>query len=380
MIDMKNNSFSTMSSFNNYLKTFPKITLLTYGESNLAISPEIKTSLINLLLDDNDKYCHAQGAEEIRTVIIDYENSKMGTSFNKDNILITNGATESLYLIIKTLLKEGDEVILFSPYYPEYKELITINKLKKSIVKLNKNYQIDEKELLKKITKKTKMILINTPSNPTGIILDNESLSIINKIVKKYNLYLIIDQVYDTLAYQNMAYLKQDDINNKVVIVNSLSKSHNLTGWRLGYCIGDVEIINNLAHLKQTMNVCMPLFLQKVIKYVLPIKNDYKKEYRSNINIIYKTLRELDIDVIYPDAGFYLFFNIENFKMDSLSFCIKLATEFNIGLIPGIYFEKDNYVRISCILKHSEMIKINKKLKKALLKIKKEISSIPLVK
>ena len=373
MIDMKNNSFSTMSSFNNYLKTFPKITLLTYGESNLAISPEIKTSLINLLLDDNDKYCHAQGAEEIRTVIIDYENSKMGTSFNKDNILITNGATESLYLIIKTLLKEGDEVILFSPYYPEYEELITINKLKKSVVKLNRNYQIDEKELIKKITKKTKMIIINTPSNPTGIILNDTSKSIINKIIKKNNLYLIIDQVYDTLSYINMTYLRQNEINNKVVIVNSLSKSHNLTGWRLGYCIGDIEIINNLAHLKQTMNVCMPLFLQKVIKYVLPIKNDYKKEYRSNINIIYKTLRELDIDVIYPDAGFYLFFNIENFKMDSLSFCIKLATEFNIGLIPGIYFEKDNYVRISCILKHSEMIKINKKLKKALLKLKKEI-------
>ena len=371
MITMSKNHTSTMSSFNNYLKSIPKITLLTYGESSFNILPEIKTSLINYILDNNDKYCLANGDENTRKIIIELENKKMNTSFNINNIIITNGATEGLYLTFKALLKENDEVILFSPYYPEYSDLTNIHNVKKVVVKLDDNYQINDKELVKKITKKTKMILLNTPNNPSGVILNKESLSTISKIAKKYNLYIVLDLVYDALTYDKMTYLQQKETDEKVIIINSLSKSYNLTGWRLGYCIANDKIIEKMTYIKQTMNVCMPLFLQKTIKSSLLLKSNYTHIYKKNVDLIYKTLCNLKIKVLYPQAGFYLFFNIDEFNMTSIEFCKLLAEKFQIGLMPGAYFEKDNYVRISCILEYKKMIIVNKKLKKALIQLKR---------
>ena len=368
MINKK--EFNSMSSFNEYLLTIPKIDLLTYGEPSFKIDKEIKHCLVNNILEENDKYVSSNGLISVREEIANYENKKLLSNYNKDEVLITNGATEALYLSMK-LLKEKDEVILFSPYYPEYEKLTELFSLKKVVVKLNDTFQIDEKELKNKITKKTKMIIINTPNNPSGVILNENSLSIIHHYVKKYNLYLLVDLVYDTLSYKKMYYPYFEDIKDNLLIVNSLSKSHNLTGWRLGYLLSNQSVITKLTDIKQYLNICVPKFLQLVIPRCLHLKNDHIDEYYQNVVLLYKMLKELKINVTFPDAGYYLFFDISSFNIDSLSFAILLAQKYQIGVIPGIYFHKENYIRISCIKPYKEMMIIQSKLKKALKEIKK---------
>ena len=217
------------------------------------------------------------------------------------------------------------------------------------------------------------MIVINSPNNPSGTILNEDSMLIIKNIVKKYNLYLISDQVYDSLSYKDMIYPYNQDIKDNIIIINSLSKSHNLTGWRIGYMLSNKKIINHLTSIKQYMNICLPGFMELTLKKCLKLKNKNIKEYHQSVTLIYKTLKEFNIDVTMPDAGYYLFFDISKFKMNSLTFALKLAEEYKIGVMPGIFFHKENYIRISCIKPYKEMLQTQSKLKKALKELTKKV-------
>ena len=366
-----NISKSSISEFNNYLKTIPNIKLLTYGEPYLSPNKEIKNELIKYILEDNDHYISSSGLVDIKNAIAEHEYKKAGIKYSNDEIILTNGSTEALFLAFSTIINPNDDVVLFSPFYPEYESLIELCGANKKVVKLDELYQINKLELQKKLSNKTKLLVINNPNNPTGVILNEKSIETIYFLMKKYNFYVLLDNVYDEIIFDKIFYLrKYKEIKERLLICNSLSKSHRLTGWRLGYLIANKEIINNACKLKSMMNICLPSILVNVVKFAINQQVEIEV-YEKNIKYATKKLEKMNIHFVKPNGGFYIFFNIERFNLNSIDFCKKAAEEYQLGLLPGTFFNQENYVRLSCSCSFKTLTNALKSLNKMINNIKK---------
>lgn len=362
---------SELSLFNQYLASLDDMTLLTYGESDLEVNKLIKTQLIDSLLQKNDKYSPSQGLLKVRNLIANIENKRHNLCLIEENVLLTYGSTEALFLSLSSIINPDDEVLLPLPCYPLYKDIITYLKGKITYVKYDQNFQIDINDLKNKISIKTKAIILNYPNNPTGIYLNKDVIYEIKKLVIKYNVVVIIDNVYEEIIFtntNNIVTLLQD-IDN-LVIVNSLSKSKSLTGWRLGYLIANKNIISLSKKLHEMISICMPHFLMESMISALtsPCNVSY---YKNNADYVFSFLKKLKLNVIKPDGGFYVCFSIKEFNMDSITFCKYLAENYHLGLIPGKFFSLDDYVRISISCDYKKIYQGMKKLNRAIKELKR---------
>lgn len=357
---------SAMAQFNDYLKSIPGIRLLTYGEPYAPTDASIKEALMGAVLSDNDHYGSALGSLNARKAICRHENIKLSGSYEAENVIVTNGSTEALFLMFQTLLNPNDEVLLIAPFYPEYTALIEYCQCKAVIVKADAAFQPDPKSIAKKITGRTKLLVLNYPNNPTGALLTKDVTDGLYRLVKKYSFYILLDHTYDEILYQKGSGLYEyPDLRQRIVIVNSLSKSHRMTGWRLGYALAEKEIISQAAKLKSMLNVCCPPFLSESMIYALntPVETD---EYRNNIRYTLLFLRKCKAEVEEPQGGFYLFFRIRNLTEDSVAFCKKLAEVYYVGLMPGAFFGYESYIRLSCAVSYRDLKRALKQLKKAI--------------
>lgn len=367
-------SESLLSKFNNEISLIDNITLLTYGESDIPVSKNIKTQLINSLLSNNDKYCSSQGLLSTRNVIINLINNKYNTSFNEENILLTYGATEALFLTISSIINKNDEVLIPKPCYPLYDDIVKYIGGKTIYIKYDNNYHIDINDLKNKINKKTKLLILNYPNNPTGICLNQIEINEIKKIIIKYNILLILDNVYDEIIFNTQPnILNEKEIINNTIIINSLSKSQSLTGWRLGYLIANKKIVSLTKKLHEMITICMPYFLMDSMKYAL-INQINVSYYKKNSDYVINILKKLHLKYIKPEGGFYVCFNIEEFNIDSVSFCKLAAYQYKLGLIPGNFFNFENFVRISISVDYKKLVIGMKKLKKTIISLRKNIA------
>lgn len=363
--------FSELSLFNSELKSIPNITLLTYGETDYPIDKNIKSELINSILQNNDKYSPSQGILELRKNIAKKENEKYNLNINEENILITNGSTEALFLALSSLINPNDEILLTTPTYPLYEEISTYLKAKIMYIKYNDDFEIDVNDLSKKISHKTKLIILNYPNNPTGKTLSNKTINELSKLLLKYKTLIILDNVYEDITFhKNDTLLNIVELHKQIIITNSLSKSKGLTGWRLGYLIGDKTLIQLATKLHELINLCIPKFMMTAMDYALstPINIDY---YKKNSSFIYNHLTKLKLNPIKPDGGFYVCFSIKEFNMDSISFCTLISKKYKLGLIPCSFFSLEGYVRISIASNYKTLQIGMKKLKNAINDLRK---------
>lgn len=362
---------SKMSLYQENLLKTKDILLLTYGESDLPVNKEIKSALINSLLDNHDKYTSSYGLLSLRKIIADKINKKYDLNYNYENIIITNGATEALFLSLSSLINDNDEVIIFKPYYPEYLQILNYLHAKINIIDCDNEFNPNIEYFIKIISHKTKLIILNYPNNPSGKILNQETLLILKKYLLKYHTYIVLDNVYDEIIFEkNNTLLQFNELKKQFIIINSLSKSQQLTGWRLGYLICDKEIIDLTYKLKNMINICLPHFLMNAMEISLNLKIELSY-YKANMIYAYNYLKKLKLDVFKPQGGFYLIFKIDKFKMSDLEFCTYLADNYQVGLLPCSFFGINNYVRLCFAVDTKKLITSLNRIKKCLKAINK---------
>ena len=237
---------------------------LTFGQPDFNTPKVIKEAAKKQIDLNRTRYESARGNDLLINNITEYEKNHNNYSYSTDEVVITNGATGAIYIALCTLLNKDDEVIIPCPYYPEYEPVVTRCEAK-VINYFNEqfDYQLDYDTLENLITPKTKCLILTSPNNPTGVILNDKSIEVAYKLVKKYNIYLLLDNCYEQLVYDKIAnFSKYPDIKDYILICQSFSKPYAMTGWRLGYLLAPKYFIDAAVKLHQYLNVSITSFIQ----------------------------------------------------------------------------------------------------------------------
>lgn len=351
---------------------------ITSSMGNIEFSEKSKYSPINLGIGDIDittdnliikkamndaingytHYTDPLGLDSLRESICKYHrNNFKNYLFSKDNVLITTGACHGLYLLIKTITNPNDEIILIAPFFPVYIDSISLSNGITKIVetKFSNDFQIIKEDLEKVITKKTKAIIINSPSNPTGVCYNLKSLEILREIALKYNLLIISDEVYDFFSYEKefLSIYTLPNMKDRTVVIRSFSKNFAMTGWRIAYNIGPKKIIDCMSSINENIIYSAPSISQRCAIYALKdfkrLKNLLVPIFKKRIEYSYKRIQNIYyLNCFKPQGGIYLFVNIQKTKMTSDEFSKFLIDNYGILVISGKKFGAEGFIRIAC--------------------------------
>ena len=342
---------SGIRRFTYMVKDTPGACGLTIGEPDLNTPEDIK-SAAKAALDANDThYPPGNGYAYTLKAISDYESAEHGLDYKPEEIILTVGATEALFASLKTILNPGDEVIVPTPAFLLYEALIQLCGAEPVRLPTERNrYQIDPEQLRAAITEKTKAIILTSPNNPTGCIYTRETLNAIHAVLRDLPVFVLCDDVYRSLVYSGEyhSFAEFRDMRDRIIVVNSFSKPYAMTGWRLGWVMADAPIADRIQVVHQYAVTSVPAFVQPACVKALetdvsPVREIFKKRR----DYVYKRLIDMGLEVQEPEGAFYMFIKIQRFGLDSLTFCERMLKEGLVGVIPGVYFGTEGYMRLS---------------------------------
>ena len=337
------------------------------GEPDFNTPENIINAAIKAMQEGNTKYTNVNGILPLREAICKKFKEDNGLIYKPSQIVVSTGAKQSLANVFLAILNPGDEVIVPNPYWVSYPELIRLADGKAVFVESNEtySYKFTKENLEKVVTEKTKAIILNTPNNPTGTIYNREELIQIAEFAKKHNLIIVSDEMYEKLIYDGESHVSiasvSDDAYERTIVINGLSKSYAMTGWRLGYCGATEKIAKLMTNIQShmTSNVCS--ITQYAAIEALNGPQDKVKEmiaeFEKRRNYMANTLEEMNnLSIIKPQGAFYIMINIDKCLgkeingekiNDSMDFSAKLLEDEKVAVIPGKAFGLDNYVRVS---------------------------------
>ena len=327
----------------------PDCVLLSIGEPDFD-TPEIVRQAAKEALDAGlTHYPPTPGVPAFLEAISEFERKK-GYDYAPNEIVATIGATEGLSLVFRGILNPGDEVIVPTPYFGMYRQIIELaGGVMVPLDTAGDDFQITKEKLLAAISPKTKGILLNSPNNPTGVCYHQETLEMLKEELKKREIFVVCDDVYDRLVYKPCKSFAQfRELKDRMIVVQSFSKPYAMTGWRLGWCLADAPIRDRMQIFHQYAVVSAPAFVQPACAAALESDASSMTElFRKRRDYVYQRLTDMGLEVQKPEGAFYMFINIKKYGMDSLTFCEKMLKEGLVGLIPGVYFGTEGYMRLS---------------------------------
>lgn len=361
----------------NMAKKYDDVIDFTLGDPDVQPHPNIKEAGCRAIMEGKTRYSQNAGLLELRQVISDYYIRKEGLSYDPaTEILVSVGAMEGLYLALLSLLNPGDEVIIPAPYYVNYVQMTTMCGGVPVIIDKPTTEPLifDVADIEAAITEKTKAIIINTPANPSGKIISWGKIEQIAAIAKKYDLYIITDEVYKCLIYGDMGFrsiVAIDGMRERTVLVNSLSKEFCMTGWRIGYVLAPSEIISVMTKLQENVAACAPLPSQYAAIEALSSSTDYSAEMKT----IFSQRRDILVQGINaisglsctpPDATFYLMVDISETGLKSFDFAVQLLETIHVAVVPGVTYGEscDKYVRMAFTLGEDKITEGIQRIKK----------------
>lgn len=356
MINKMNKSIFTLEEshirkFNGYARSNNAKYFLTLGEPDFDTPQVVKDATVLAIQNNETHYGASSGLLELRKKIVSFEKQLNKVAYTPEEVIITNGSTEALTASLLCILEKGDEVIVPTPAYPQYKEIVNFAEAK--YIPLNtmgNNFEISEEMLETVRTDKTKCIIITSPNNPSGHIMSDQSLEVIHQFVIKNKIFVICDDCYNQLIYgeRRLGLSKFQDIKENIIVCQSFSKSYSMTGWRVGYLLAQENIIKQIFKFHQYSVVAQNTFVQKGALAALDVDiTKYIASYQRRRDYVYKRLKEIGFEVELSEGAFYLFPSVKQYGLNSLEFCEKLVTQKKVALIPGRFFEADDYIRIS---------------------------------
>ncbi|MDE5592140.1 MAG: pyridoxal phosphate-dependent aminotransferase, partial [Helicobacter sp.] len=329
------------------------------GEPDFDTPKIIKEEAIKAIESGFTKYTAVAGIEELLQAISNKLKKENNLEYSPKEIIVSNGAKHSLFNIISALIQKGDEVIIPAPYWVSYPELVSYSMGTNIFIHTTQenNFKITPQQLKEAITPKTKMLILTSPSNPTGMVYSKEELQALSEVLKNTNIWVISDEIYEKLVYDgrfiSVGSLSTDMLE-RTITVNGLSKSVAMTGWRIGYLATKdkklCKLINNLQS-QSTSNICS--ITQKASMAALNGKADEEIEkmrlaFKARRDFAYERLNAIKgLNVKLPDGAFYLFINCQEIQPDSMLFCKELLEKAGVAVVPGIGFGMDGYFRFS---------------------------------
>ena len=315
---------------------------LSIGQPDFDVPDEIKDVAIDSIRDGFNSYTVTQGIQELRDAVCEDYRSRHGVEF--EDILITSGVSGGLTLAFIALIQEGDEVLLTDPYFVMYKHLTNLFGGKPVFVDSYPDFAVRAEKLEEKVSPKTKMLVINSPANPTGRVYSADELREIAEFARKHDLLVISDEIYDHFIYDepHETFAKYYE---KTLLLNGFSKSSAMTGWRVGYAAGPHNVIEAMKTLQQYSFVCAPSFAQKAGIAALNLDISKKiEEYRTKRDLIYEGLIG-HFEVEKPGGAFYIFPKAPG--GDGVKF-VEKAIERSLLIIPGnVFSEQNSHFRLS---------------------------------
>lgn len=332
---------------------------LSIGEPDFNTPWHVRQAGIDSLEKGKTYYSPNRGFVELRKSITNYFNRRFNVKYNyEDEVLVTVGGSEAIDLCVRVLVGKGDEVLIPQPSFVCY-EPITIMAGGKPVIietKENNNFKLTAKNLEDHITKNTKLLILPYPNNPTGAVMRKEELEEIAKIIKKYNLLVLSDEIYGELTYGNerhVTFSSIDEMRERTIIVSGFSKTYAMTGWRLGFSLGSKDIIDNMTKLHQFSIMSSPTTSQyAAIEALNNGDNDIesmKSQYDLRRRFIVDGFRKMGLYCFEPEGAFYVFPCIRSTGLTSNEFCEKLLKKEKVAIIPGTAFGDcgEGFVRVS---------------------------------
>ena len=338
---------------------------LSVGEPDFNTPEHIIQAGKEAMDDGFTKYTAGSGMIELRQAICEKLLVENGLTFTPDQVLVSNGEKQSLYTVCQVLFDRGDEVIVFSPYWVSFPEFVRLADAEPIIVSTDPNSQFEPNfnELISKINSKTKGMIINSPSNPTGGVWSNNAINKILEISKQNNLIVISDECYEKLVFdgQYVSTEKLNNYNTEVLTCMSLSKTYAMTGWRIGYTVGNHDIIRAMSKLQGQATSCANSIGQKAAitaltgdqKCVENMRNKYKERRDLMIGLL-KEIKGINCAVpggafyAFPDFSYYLGKNYNGEKInDSFKLCDYILDVAKVVTVPGDGFGAPGHIRFS---------------------------------
>lgn len=359
---------SPLRAFNDMAHKEGAELFLTLGEPDFHTPQQVKDACGVALENNKTFYAPTMGVAELRREISAFEKQLNGVDYDENEIMVTTGSTEAIMSALFAVVNEGDEVIVPVPAFSMYKPVIEL--CKGRYVELNTapdNFQITEKALASVVSDKTKAIILTSPNNPTGTILDEKSLLNVYEQVKKRDMFVICDECYNQLVYNERrpGFVRFQDLREKIVYCQSFSKPYAMTGWRLGYMMASKEFIEQAFKVHQYTTVCANTFIQYAAIEALRFDPaPFVEEYRKRRDYCYDRLVAMGLDVVKPEGAFYIMPNISKFGMSSMEFCTRLVKECKVAVIPGVCFSAEGYMRIGYCVSMDTIVKALDRLEK----------------
>ncbi|MEO1132869.1 MAG: pyridoxal phosphate-dependent aminotransferase [Cyanobacteria bacterium J06639_1] len=330
------------------------------GEPDFDTPEFIKAAAVRALQDGHTKYGPAAGMPALREAIATKLQTENQLPFQTENVLVTNGGKQSLFNLAMTMLQPGDEVILPAPYWVSYAAMVAMAEATAVVVKTEEanQFKMTAAQLDAAITPKTKLLMLNSPSNPTGAVYSRAELEAIAEVVLKHQLYVVSDEIYEKLIYDGCEHVSigslSPEIFQRTIVSSGFAKAYAMTGWRLGYLAAPTDIAKAAITLQShsTSNVCT--FAQYGALEALANPASEKaiatmhRAFTERREVIYQKLAAIPgVTCPKPMGAFYVFPNISAFGLDSIAFCDRLLETQRVAAVPGIAFGADECIRMS---------------------------------
>lgn len=305
------------------------------------------------------KYTAVAGIPEVQSAIATKLKNDHNLVYKKEQIITNVGAKQSLFNIFQALINDGDEVIIPAPYWVTYPEIVIYSGGKPVILDTDEKsgFKITPKQLQNAITSKTKILLINTPSNPTGSVYSKEELEALGEVLKGTDIIVISDEMYEKLTFDGefcSVPSISEDMYNRTILVNGLSKCAAMTGWRFGYMASPFDKLNKAViklQSQSTSNICSIVQHAAIPVLLGEVDGDIafmKKAFRARRDMAVERFNKIDgLSVLKPDGAFYLYVNIKAVESNSMKFCQELLATKGVATVPGVGFGCDGYFRFS---------------------------------
>ena len=351
---------SLIRQFDQAISKIPGVLRLTLGEPDFTTPDHVKEAAKRAIDQDQSYYTGMSGLLTLRQAASDFVKEKYQLDYNPENeILVTIGATEALSATLTAILEEGDKVLLPAPAYPGYEPIVNLVGAEIVEIDTTENGFVLTPEMLEKAIleqgDKLKAVILNYPANPTGITYSREQLEALAVVLRKYEIFVVCDEVYSELTYTGETHVSLGTmLRDQAIIINGLSKSHAMTGWRLGFIFAPANFTAQLIKSHQYLVTAANTMVQHAAVEALTAGKDdaepMKKEYIQRRDYIIDKMTDLGFEIIKPDGAFYIFAKIPaGYNQDSFAFLKDFAQKKAVAFIPGAAFGQygEGYVRLS---------------------------------
>jgi aspartate/methionine/tyrosine aminotransferase len=334
-----------------------KIYNLDVGEPDFDTPEYIKQAAIDAIKGGFTHYTSSKGTLELRQAISENLKGKGIVADPEKEVIVTPGAKHAFYCACLATLDPSDEVLVLAPSWPTHFQCIEVAEANPVEVPCGPSYRLDEEAVKERITSKSKMILVSSPNNPTGGVMDADASKVIADLAVDHDLLILSDEIYDSIVFDGVKIRSPATFGSareRSIVVNGLSKAYAMTGWRLGYAFAEKNVIDAMTHIQQSTTTCPASFIQKAGVTALRGPQDsvgkMVEEYDRRRRFIVKQLNNIQgLSCVMPKGAFYVFPDISSLGMPSLKFCGKLLEEEGVSTTPGSVFGKsgEGFVRMS---------------------------------